>query len=159
MTSYRRAQRAVRCRLLTAGERLGRLRRRCWNVATKLGARLSRACDQYRQCRNENRSLQPLSTHLSFLLFLVCVSANSQAAAFPAVADLVAAVTIHQLLHGAIDRKAAWLLSRWEVPEGGQELAHYRLRRDQHKQMLYEPFVVVTRLMLCALEWIRAQVE
>src|SRR5271155_1272418 len=51
-----------------------------------------------------------------------------RAKAFPGVADLVAAVTIHQLLHGAIDRKAAWLLSRWEVPEGGQELAHYRLR-------------------------------
>lgn len=80
MTSYRLAQRAVRCRLLTTGERLGRLRRCRRNVATKLCARLSRACHQYRQCRNENRSLRPLSIHLSFLPFVVCVSATSQAA-------------------------------------------------------------------------------
>ena len=43
MTSYCRAQRAVRCRLLAAGERLGRLLRRRRNVATKLCARFSRA--------------------------------------------------------------------------------------------------------------------
>jgi hypothetical protein len=67
MTSYRRAQRAVRGRLLPAGERLGRLLRRRRNIATKLCARFSRALHQYRQCRNDNRSLRPLSHHRSFL--------------------------------------------------------------------------------------------
>jgi len=48
-------------------------------------------------------------------------------------AEFVAAVTLHQLPHGSIDRKAARLLSRCEVSERCQELAHYRLRRNRNK--------------------------
>src|SRR5208282_2283742 len=71
---------------------------------------------------------------------------------------LVVALLHHQI-HGLADREVAWLLARWKLSESGNEPADYCLCGNQDKQMLDEPFVVITRLVFRALERIRTKIE
>ena len=65
---------------------------------------------------------------------------------------LITALLLHQFFHGLIDREAAGLLPRWKLLECCEMLPDDRLRRDQYKQVLNEPFVIGACFVFRALE-------
>ena len=72
---------------------------------------------------------------------------------------LIACFLLHEFLHGLVDREAAWLLPRWELLEGCEMLSDDRLRRNKHKRVLNEPFVISACLVFRTLEGVGPQVE
>jgi hypothetical protein len=61
--------------------------------------------------------------------------------------------------HGLIDREASRFLPRRKLLEGAQMLPHDRLRWNEYKGVLNEPFVIPACLVFGTLEGIGPQVE
>jgi hypothetical protein len=72
---------------------------------------------------------------------------------------LVARLWLRELLHDLFDREAAGLLPRRELSERRQVLGDYPLRGNHDKQVLDKSLVVLSDLLLPALEWIGTQGE
>src|SRR5262249_7712701 len=64
-----------------------------------------------------------------------------------------------QSLQRIVNRKAAGLLARWELPKGGEELRDVLLRRHHDESVVHPPPSVIDAFVVGAFERIGAQVE
>jgi hypothetical protein len=58
---------------------------------------------------------------------------------------LIARRRVPKFFQSLLDREAAGLLARWELPEARQMLCHERLRRDKDEGVLHEPSYIIAR--------------